>query len=115
MMRYCFDIDGVIANTRGTDYHGATPKRDTIERINRLFDAGHTIVLHTARGMGTLDGDLKKVHEVWYDVTFQQMKGWGLNFHELYLGKPFADVYVDDKGVGFDLWIEQDPTAPVAP
>ena len=104
-MRYCFDIDGVIAITRGTDYRASEPNRETIERINALYDAGHTIVLHTARGMGTLEGDLSRVHQVWFDFTFQQMRTWGLRFHELFLGKPWADVYVDDKGVRFDDWI----------
>ena len=108
-MRYCFDIDGVIADSQGTDYHGARPMTATIQRINRLYDEGHTIVLHTARGMGTLDGDLERVHATWYDFTVDQMKGWGLRFHELFLGKPYADVYVDDKGVGFDLWMASAP------
>lgn len=113
-MRYCFDIDGVIADSTGLDYRNALPMRDTIDRINRLYDEGHTIVLHTARGMGTLNGDLKRVHEVWYDFSVQQLRGWGLKFHQLYLGKPFADVYVDDKGVGFDLWMELEPAASVS-
>ena len=110
-MRYVFDIDGVICHSEGTDYFGATPKLEVIDRINRLYDAGHTIVLNTARGMGTLNGDLEKVYATWYDFTHTQMTGWGLRFHELVLGKPWADVYVDDKGVGFDLWMEESAAA----
>ena len=41
-MRYCFDIDGTIC-TPGTckscQYEGATPKKDRIEKINKLYDA----------------------------------------------------------------------------
>jgi len=105
-MRYCFDIDGVIALTTGTDYHGSAPNEPVIERINQLYADGHEIVLHTARGMGTLEGDLNAVHDTWYEFTVYQMRSWGLSFHQLFLGKPYADVYVDDKGLnieGFDV------------
>lgn len=105
-MRYCFDIDGVICTSEGTRYHDARPHTEVIARINELHASGHTIVLHTARGMGTLDGDLERVHATWYRFTHDQMRKWGLRFDELVLGKPWADVYVDDKGVGFDLWME---------
>lgn len=105
-MRYCFDIDGVICDSEGTNYHAATPKPQVIDRINELYRQGHTIVLSTARGMGTLDGDLEKVYATWYRFTYDQMKAWRLDFHELVLGKPWADLYVDDKGLGFDLWMD---------
>ena len=97
-MRYCFDIDGVICHTEGTDYRSGVPIPASIERINALFDEGHEIVLQTARGMGTLDGDLGKVHEVWYEFTLNQMRAFGVRFHALFLGKAWADVYIDDKG-----------------
>lgn len=113
-MRYCFDIDGVICHTDGLDYGNATPNRDAIERINALHDQGHTIVLQTARGMGTLNGDLARVHETWYQLTFDQMVGFGLRFHELYLGKTHADVYVDDKGQNSVDWMQGRSPAHVA-
>ena len=46
-MRYCFDIDGTIC-TPGTckscQYEGATPKKDRIEYVNKLYDEGHYII-----------------------------------------------------------------------
>lgn len=104
-MRYCFDIDGVICDTEGTNYQNATPNRQVIDRINALHRAGHTIVLNTARGMGSLDGDIDRVHATWYRFTLHQMRMWGLHFHELVVGKPWADLYVDDKGMAFDDWL----------
>ena len=48
-MRYCFDIDGTIC-TPGTckscQYEGATPKKDRIEKINKLYDEGHLSLIH---------------------------------------------------------------------
>jgi hypothetical protein len=107
-MRYCFDIDGVIALTEGTGYHDSRPNERVISRINELYAEGHEIVLHTARGMGTLDGDLWAVHQTWYEFTIHQMRSWGLHFHQLFLGKPYADVYVDDKGLNVDDWSPTD-------
>lgn len=107
-MRYCFDIDGVICHTEGLDYRAARPDPEVIRRINALYDEGHTIVLQTARGMGTLDGDVPRVYDVWYDVTLRQMQDFGLRFHQLFMGKTHADVYVDDKGVAFHQWMEAD-------
>ena len=46
-------------------------------------------LFYTARGSTTgID---------WKEQTISQLKSWGVKYHELYLGKPTADVYVDDK------------------
>ena len=51
---FCFDIDGVIATlTANNDYSKAGPRPEMIERINRLYAAGHQIILFTARGSAT--------------------------------------------------------------
>jgi hypothetical protein len=34
-----------------------------------------------------------------YDITKEQLETWGVKYHDLFLGKPAGDVYVDDKGV----------------
>ncbi len=105
-MIYCFDIDGVICNTRGLDYKNAKPVKSVIEKINRLYTSGHTILIYTGRGMGTLKGDIKKVYDVWHKVTKNQLKSWGLRYHQLTLGKPPADIYIDDKAMNLNDWLK---------
>lgn len=96
-MRYCFDIDGTITSTSGTDYAGAVPDRQFIEEINKLYDDGHYIIFQTARGSITgID---------WRELTLSQLSRWGVKFHELWMGKPTADIYIDDKGKGKNEWI----------
>lgn len=92
---FVFDIDGVIATiTPANNYELAGPLPDNIRRINRLFEAGNTIVLFTARGSATgLD---------WAETTRRQMEAWGVKHHRLVLGKPAADHYIDDKMMGLD-------------
>ncbi|MFH0770612.1 MAG: hypothetical protein V1926_04505 [Candidatus Peregrinibacteria bacterium] len=89
---FCFDIDGVIAElVPGNDYSLAEPRHRTIALIRKLYDAGHHIVLATARGSMTgID---------WRETTERQMRAWNVPYHELHFGKPAADVYVDDLAV----------------
>jgi CMP-N,N'-diacetyllegionaminic acid synthase len=84
------DIDGVLAEAvPELDYAAAGPIRDNVERVNALYDRGCHIVLFTARGSGT--------GKDWTTVTAEQMKRWGVRYHELRFGKPPADYYIDDR------------------
>lgn len=96
-MIYCFDIDGTICTNTDGDYANAEPFAEVIGRIKQLADEGHTIVLHTARGATTgID---------WRVLTEEQMARWGVRYQSLVMGKPTADVYVDDKGVNLQDWL----------
>jgi len=107
VLRYCFDIDGTIC-TPGTckscQYEGATPNKDRIEKINKLYDEGHYIIYMTARAMGR-NKDLPnaeatiKAEEVLKPLTKLQLDIWGCKYHELIMGKPHADYFIDDKAV----------------
>ena len=103
--RYCVDIDGTICSpTVGRDYHKAEPWQDRIKILNKLYDEGNYIIYFTARAMGRF-ADLPhsvasvKAKEVLYDLTKQQLEEWGVKYHELIMGKPHADFFIDDKGV----------------
>ena len=45
--------------------------------------------------------EVKKANKQGYKFTYKQLKGWGLKFHKLYIGKPSFDFLVDDRSVGF--------------
>ena len=52
-MKYIVDIDGTICTPVSNGNYGeATSIPSHIEKINKLYDEGHTIVYLTARGMG---------------------------------------------------------------
>jgi len=105
-MIYCFDIDGVVCKTADTDYKNAKPVKSVIKKINKLHDLGHVILIYTARGMGTLDGNVAKVYTSWYKITKNQLEAWGLRYHQLIFGKPNADIYIDDKAMNFNDWVK---------
>lgn len=96
MVTYCFDIDGTLCEQEPTDYTLSRPFQPRIDKVNSLFAQGHRILLFTARGSQSgID---------WRESTVVQLNRWGLRYHELILGKPHADVYVDDKAVHPDYF-----------
>jgi len=101
-MRYCFDIDGVICSDTKGDYTKAVPNRVTVSEINKLHRQGHTIILYTARGSTTgID---------WLLLTEKQLKDWGVKYDKLVMGKPGADVYIDDKCTLVSEWLKDENT-----
>ena len=67
--------------------------------INKLYDEGNTIKYFTARGMGRFKGRADKAIETFHAITESQLDRWGCKYHQLILGKPNGDVYIDDKGI----------------
>ena len=97
---YVVDIVGTICDWEaGRDYTLASPFLDRIQSINKLYDEGHTIKYYTARGMGRYAGRSDKAIESFYAITESQLDRWGCKYHQLILGKPSGDHYIDDKGV----------------
>ena len=88
MTIYYFDIDDTITKTKEGDYPNAKPLKRRIAKINKLAQAGHKIVMCTARGAMTgID---------WIPFTKQQLDSWGVQYHEL-AKKPYYDLLVDDR------------------
>jgi phosphatidate phosphatase PAH1 len=102
-MKYVVDIDGTIC-TSITDgnYVNALPIYDRIYKINKLYDEGNYIVYLTARGMARYNNNADLAKEKFYDITKLQLRLWGCKYHELFLGKPSGDFYIDDKGINSD-------------
>lgn len=95
-MIYCFDIDGTLCTNTDGEYRQAQAFPEVIVQVNQLYEQGHRIILYTARGSTTgID---------WRKVTEEQMKLWGVKYHELFFGKPTADLYIDDKAVHIKDW-----------
>ena len=90
-MVYMFDIDGTLCNNTDGKYDDALPYVERIVVVNKLYDDGHIIKLYTSRGKTTgID---------WSELTAKQMNDWDVKHHELMMGKPFYDIFVDDKAI----------------
>lgn len=97
-MKYIVDIDGTICKTDGSDYKNSKPYRKRIEKINKLYDDGHHIVYYTARGSNS--------GKDWSDLTKAQIDKWGCKYHELWMGKPAYDVWIDDKATNSEDYFQ---------
>ena len=91
------DIDDTICHSPNKpDYNISFPIIENIERANALYDEGHTVVYWTARG--TVSGI------DWREVTEQQFNDWGVKYHEIKFGKPYYDLFIDDKNMNAKDW-----------
>lgn len=93
---YCFDLDGTLCSLTGGEYESAEPFEDRILHVNKLFAEGHTIKIFTARGATS--------KKPWQSLTQRQLLEWGVQHHELIMGKPDADLFIDDKAVHSDSY-----------
>jgi len=94
------DIDETICVTPDSrDYTKSVQMKDRIEKINKLYDEGNTIVYWTARGTGSgLD---------WREVTERQLASWGAKYHELHLRKPIYDLFICDKAINSEKFFDE--------
>ena len=97
------DIDETICvSPEDRDYSKAIPIKEHIDKINSLYDQGNQIIYWTARGTGSgID---------WREVTERQFLKWGVKYHQLKLGKPIYDLFIDDKNINTkEFFKEADP------
>lgn len=92
---FCIDIDGTLC-TEGTKYENVQPIQKVIDKINHLYE-DNTIILHTARGASS--------GYDWRPLTEYQLKTWEVKYHNLIMGKPYADYYIDNKSINVLEWI----------
>lgn len=98
------DIDETICshfevNIGARDYSNVSPLYNRIDKINKLYDEGHTVVYWTARGTVTgID---------WREVTEIQLNTWGAKRHDLKFGKPHYDLFIDDKNINSDRFFDE--------
>lgn len=96
-MRICIDLDKTLCV--GRPYKDAVPFTGAADFLRLLKKQGHTIIIHTARGMGRNNGDAGKAVKDIGLITLSQLEDWQFVYDEIYFGKPAADLYIDDKAL----------------
>lgn len=99
--RICFDLDSTLVSPPSVkgDYSTCNPIQKNIDLCNYLRRMNHYIIIHTARRMRTHNGNVGAVVKDIGKVTIQCLEQFGVMYDELIFGKPYADVYIDDKAV----------------
>lgn len=86
-------MDGTICTEERTYSRSmAKPLQGAIESVNKLYDEGHTILIYSAR--------------TWmeFEMTTHWLKENGVKYHQLIMGKPIGDLWIDDRAIGFKNW-----------
>ena len=105
-MKICIDIDGVLCTLRrgGETYADVQPLPGAVEKVRQLKEAGHYIILNTARHMATCNSNVGMVVARQGRTLLDWLGDNGFVFDELWFGKPHADVYIDDNAYRFEGW-----------
>lgn len=103
-MRICVDIDGTLCELRrpGETYADIAPRPLAIARLKAWRDEGHVIILLTARHMKTTGGNVGQVIARQGRTLFDWLDKHDVPYDELWFGKPWADIYIDDNGLRFE-------------
>lgn len=89
------DLDGVICTEESFfDRPLSEPIAGARVALRKLRAAGHTVVIYTGRGWGEYRGTKR-----WLDEH-------GFEYDGLHMGKPIADVWIDDRAIRFTSWPE---------
>jgi len=107
-MRIVIDLDGTICSIKEPhqSYADLEPLPGAAERIRMLRARGHYIIIVTARNMATCQSNLGKVLKNVGKITLDWLEKYGIEYDEIYFGKPNAEVYIDDRALRFTGWYE---------
>lgn len=87
------DIDGVLVTEKPTFERSlAQPIDGAKKTLKELKALGYTIILETARGWAE------------YAMTVDQLMRYNFEYDLLLMGKPIADVTIDDRAIKFENW-----------
>jgi len=98
------DIDGTLCpvKTSSQSYAELMPDPQMLERIRALHAQGWHIILHTARGMRSNDGNPGKITKNVMPTLLNWLAAHDIPFDELHMAKPWPGkrgFYIDDRAV----------------
>jgi uncharacterized HAD superfamily protein len=94
-MQLIIDLDGTICTEEKTFSRAmAIPLPGAIDSVNMLYDEGHTIIIYSARSWPE------------YEMTHHWLQKHDVKFHQLIMGKPVGDAWIDDRAIAFKSWEE---------
>ncbi|MGD8458537.1 MAG: hypothetical protein PVF83_19340 [Anaerolineales bacterium] len=105
-MRIVIDLDGTICPIKRPEqtYADLVPLPGAADRIRELRASGHYIIIQTARNMATRKSNVGQVMKHVGKITLNWLEQHGIEYDEIYFGKPNAEVYLDDRAMRFSSW-----------
>jgi capsule biosynthesis phosphatase len=110
-MRIVIDLDGTLCPIKGKGerYEDLKPLDNAVSKVKELRQAGHYIIIQTARNMATQQGNLGKVMQNVGKITLDWLEKYEIPYDEIFFGKPNAHLYIDDRAFRFSSWNDVTP------
>ena len=87
------DLDGTLCTEEVPENRAlAKPLPSAVEAVSKFVADGHIVVIWTGRGWPE------------YQMTRTWLKEHGFKYHELLMGKPIANLIIDDRSRDFSGW-----------
>ncbi|MEM9045665.1 MAG: capsular biosynthesis protein [Pseudomonadota bacterium] len=107
------DVDGTLCPIKkaGEAYPDLEPEPRMLERLRALHAEGWRIILHSARGMRSNDGNLGLINKTVAPNLLKWLAKHEIPFDELHLAKPWPGhhgFYIDDRAVRPREFVELD-------
>lgn len=98
------DIDGTLCDIRRPEesYADVRPEPRMVERLRRMQGEGWRIILSSARGMKSQDGNPGRINKLVMPVLLDWLERHDIPYDELHLAKPWPGAegfYIDDRAV----------------
>ena len=90
------DCDGTLTTSIAwteEEMRNAISRTEVIEKVNELYERNF-VVIHTAR------------RHAFYEVTIDWLKRNNVRYHSIRMGKLPADLYIDDKCINVEDFID---------
>lgn len=102
-MKIVVDLDGVIISLPPSykDKDKVIFDYNMVEFLKHRKRLGDYIIIFSSNGMNSNNNDIGKVYTKNYVRIFNLLKDNDVPFDELILGKPNADIYIDDKAIRY--------------
>ena len=99
--RIVIDVDGVLADDSDpeVEYANREAYPFAVEFVKKLKEAGHKIIIQTARYMMKYDGNQEnaKYHGI-FELRCWLQK-YDIPYDEIYMGKASGSYYLDDRAI----------------
>jgi len=102
------DVDDTISVTTTHDWENAIPNYSVINKINKLYEEGWTVILMTARGQVSCEGNFKTAAEKYREKMEAWLNKHEVKYHMLSFEKYLASYYIDDKSLTPQQFVELD-------
>lgn len=96
----CFDLDNTLITFPQTygDYNSCLPIKKMIEFVRNLKNKKCKIIIYSSRGMLSCNGNIGMIN-LKTNIILETLQKFNIPCDELYLGKPVADLYIDDLAI----------------